>query len=612
MPYNNLIYFLVVILILTTNTPPDQPQYSLLTTLSLFSLKLVTFRFFLNKIFSRSSTWTAGGYAAAERNGSILAIVFFALDIYLLDCQYYFGQIPLAKSLPVLASLLGLALFSLYLTLMWATAQKSYQHSFGRVQSASSFVYANLKTNLPIILPWLFISFLADLLQLAPFPAVHKVLQSSWGEPIIFLLFFAIMITLFPALITRLWGCTPLPHGPIRQRIETFCEKNRVGYKEIMIWPLFEGHALTAGVMGFMRKFRYFLITPALIKALEPDELEAVIAHEVGHVKKRHLQLYLFIFLGFSLLAQLFSYPFLSFLADSDLFYTLVHLTGKEPGNSLALASTLPMFFLMIFYFRFVMGYFMRNFERQADLFALQSMRSSAPMIQVFEKIAWLSGNTRDVPSWHHFSISQRIDCLNEYSINPTLIARHDRKVRLSLMALLLIFLISAFLVWNTPNNQMSGSSREKFAVAALENKISQSPQAAPLYQLLGDLQYSRKKYPETILAYEQSLQIKPTNYEVLNNLAWLYLTVEDLSLRDPAKALELARKAIIENQSPHILDTLALAYWQNGFPDRAATTIQKALNQHPEDEQYYQRQLKKFLTPPSPDKQPHSLSPND
>ena len=604
MPYNNLIYFLVVILILTTSSIPEQPQFTFLSTIFLFLLKLFFFRSALKRIFYRHPIATAAHYATAERKGSILAIVVFSIDIYLLDSLYYFGRIPFAGNLPVLINLCGLILYSLYLSVMWATANNAYQKTFGRAQTARSFIKANLRTNLPIILPWILISLLADLLQLSPFPIVHKILQSSWGEPIILLLFFAVMIVIFPVLITRLWKCTPLPPGPVRERIEEFCRKQNVEYKEIMVWPLFEGQALTAGVMGFIKKFRYLLITPALMKVLTPEELEAVIAHEIGHVKKRHLPLYLFIFLGFGLLAQLFTYPFLSLVADSDLFYKLIHFTGNEPGNALAFASTVPIFFLMLIYFRYAMGFFMRNFERQADLYALQAIKSSAPLIRVFEKISWLSGNTRDLPCWHHFSIGQRINCLNSCALNPGLIARHDKKVRFSLAGLLLLFSLSAVLVWNAPADQLGGSSREKFAVAVITSKIRKSPQEASLYQLLGDLQYSRQKYKETIKAYEQCLKLTPDNYEVLNNLAWLHLTVEDLTLRKPEKGLRLAREAIIYDESPYILDTLALAYWQNGYPDRAVAAIKKAINKNPKNSTYYKMQLAKFLTLPPPAKQ--------
>lgn len=98
------------------------------------------------------------------------------------------------------------------------------------------------------------------------------------------------MALIFPAIIIRLWGCTPLPPGESRQQIESFCRKQNLAYAEILTWPLFEGRMLTAGVMGLTRKFRYLLITPGLLKAMNQDEIDAVLAHEIGHVKRHHLQ----------------------------------------------------------------------------------------------------------------------------------------------------------------------------------------------------------------------------------------------------------------------------------------------------------------------------------
>jgi len=426
--YNNLIYFLVVILILTTTSVPDQPQIFPSLAASIFILKALSFKLLLEKIFSSRNVQSATQYATAERKGSILAIVLFSCDVYLLDSPHYFSKLPLATTLPVVNSFFSLLLFTLYLSLMWLAAKPRYQLIFGRSHTRGSFILSNLKTNLPIVLPWLILSLFADLLQNSSIKIIKDILNSAWGEPVIFLIFFAVLIVFFPFFITKLWDCTPLPPGPVRSRIEDYCTKEKVKYADIMLWPLFEGQALTAGVMGLTSRFRYLLVTPALLSSLTPKEIEAVMAHEVGHVQKKHLQLYLVLFLGFGIIAQLFSYPILYLLTDSDLFYKMVHFANKEPGNALALASTIPMFVLMIVYFRYIMGFFMRNFERQADLHALKAMKTSAPLVSVFEKIAILSGNIRDLPSWHHFGIGQRIDFLQMTDKNPSLIKKHDQK----------------------------------------------------------------------------------------------------------------------------------------------------------------------------------------
>ena len=594
MIYNNLIYFLVAILVISTNAAPDRPQLSALTAAALFILKAAVHAALQRRLFGRRAN-SAAGFSAAERHASIMAIVFFSLDIYLLEAQYYLGRLPLLGSLPSLVNLGCLALFMGYLATMWHYAFAAYRAAFGTVRSRRGYVANNIKTNLPIVLPWVCISLFADLLERSSWPPVKALLASSWGEPLVFLCFFLTLALTFPVFITRLWGCAPLPPGPTRRRIEQFCARHRVTYADIMLWPLFEGQAITAGVMGITGRFRYLLITPGLINAMTPEEIEAVMAHEIGHVKRRHLQLYLLLFLGFGTVAQLSSYPIFYALTSSDLFYRMAHLTNRQPGNALALAGSAPMLVLMIIYFRYVMGFFMRNFERQADLFALQAMGDCRPLITVFEKIAWLTGSGRHQPSWHHFSLGERIDTLTRCARDPRGIKAHDRKVRAALGMYCLVIVACALTLWRMPEPSFDGAPREKFAEAVLLKKMEEEP-ANPVWpQLLGDLQYSRQRYREAIAAYRHTLDLAPDNHETLNNLAWLLLTVDDPVLRAPAEALLLAKRAVVIEPLAQYLDTLAEAYWQNGYPEQAVLAEKRAVAQRPPNRQYYLLQLRKF-----------------
>ena len=595
MIYNNLIYFLVVILILTTSTAADQPQFSGTATLLLFLAKALIYQGLLRRIFNKAKVTKASSYSAAERQASILAIVSFSLDIYLLDCQYYFALLPGSSALPVIGSVLCLLLFTCYLAAMWAKAAPRYREVFNSTQAAGAFAWNNLKINLPIILPWLCLSLFADLLERSDILMVRRLMASAWGEQAIFIAFFLCLAVLFPVLVTRLWGCTPMPRGPARSRIETFCRRQGVGYAEILLWPLHEGQALTAGVMGIIAPLRYLLVTPALLTAMSPEEIEAVMAHELGHVKKRHLPIFLVLFMGFGLLAQLSSYPVLYLLTSSDLFYQMIHLANQKPSSTLAFASTVPLFVLMVVYFRYILGFFMRNFERQADLYALQTMASSAPLVRVFERIAWLSGDIRDLPSWHHFGIGQRIDCLRRCEQDPRQIRRHDRKVYGALALYGVTLALAAFVLWKMPEDLLEGPPREKFAEAVIRQKIGEEPQNYIWRQLLGDFHYSLQHHPEAVVEYKKALVLSPEQAEILNNLAWLLLIVDEPTLFDPVQALALAKQAASLQANGHILDTLALAYWHNGFSEQAVQAEQRALDQDPTNRDYYLAQMKKF-----------------
>ena len=99
----------------------------------------------------------------------------------------------------------------------------------------------------------------------------------------------------------------------------------------------------------------------------------------------------------------------------------------------------------------------------------------------------------------------------------------------------------------------------------------------------------------KAIEAYEKALQLKPMNGDIYNNLAWLLITAQDESLHDPARALELAQRAVELKPGGYILDTLAVAYWANGMVEEAVATENKALEADPKNRKYYLQQLDKI-----------------
>ncbi|MFN2437435.1 MAG: M48 family metalloprotease, partial [Desulfotignum sp.] len=84
-----------------------------------------------------------------------------------------------------------------------------------------------------------------------------------------------------------------------RSKIEAVCEKAGLRYADILKWDLFAGAMITAGVMGLVGRYRYILVTPALVQSLDDQEMEAVMLHEIGHVHHHHMLFYLFFFAGF-------------------------------------------------------------------------------------------------------------------------------------------------------------------------------------------------------------------------------------------------------------------------------------------------------------------------
>ncbi len=378
--------------------------------------------------------------------------------------------------------------------------------------------------------------------------------------------------------------------------MEGFCRQQNFKYSDIMLWPLYEGKMLTAGVMGLSKKYRYVLITPALLETLSPYEIEAVLAHEIGHVKKYHLQLYLLLFLGFGLVASLIASPMLYLLLNSNIFYQVINFARIDPEAALTFWGTAPMFIIMLIYFRYVFGFFMRNFERQADLAVFKALGDCTPLITSLEKIGWLSGNIRDKPSWHHFGIGQRVDFLEKCSRDKSLIARHDRKVYGSLILFIVLLVFSAGVFWNM-DIELNDEANMKFVESVLQQRARREPDKAIWPRLLGDLKQELGQDAEALAAYEKSRALEPDNPDTLNNIAWLLITAGDPEVLDAARALALAKQAAsLRPPAGYLLDTLAAAYWANNMIDEALDTEREAIKREPANRPFYRRQMDFYL----------------
>ncbi len=592
--YTNLLIFLVAIFLFSMDTAAESPMLPGWSALIVFSLLLAGFDQIVRYVFRQRDTFTSAGYFRAEKKLMILALVFFLATLYLCDAKYYLAVLSFGNRLPAFVNISGLALFLLYLAVMWRVGRINYRHVFGRGYTAIGFIAANTKINLPIVLPWVILSLLSDLAAMTPVPSLQALLASDWGDLLFFVIFLFFLMLFFPPLVRRLWGCKELPDGSLKQHLIRFCAKQGFSAR-LYLWPLFEGQALTAAVMGFVPRLRYILLTPAIIETMSIAELEAIMAHEIGHVKKGHLFLYVLLISGFSILAGLLVEPFMYLIFSSESFYAFLAKGQVSPETVLSLVGAVPLMVFMLVYFRYIFGYFIRNFERQADLHVFSVLGSSQSLVSAFEKIAGFSGDIRDKPNWHHFGIGERVEYLQRCERDSAYIDRHNRKVRLSLLCYVAVLLLGAVLVRQFPTEHLASKYEDKYIEAVLLGKARQEPEKALWQRLLGDLMVSRKMERKAFEAYQHAFALEPANPEVMNNLAWLLLTSRDVSLRDPVRALTLARAAAVVETKGHILDTLAVAYWANGFIEEAIASEERAILADPGQRRYYLMQIARF-----------------
>lgn len=192
----------------------------------------------------------------------------------------------------------------------------------------------------------------------------------------IWVAFNIIVLLVFPAFIAPLFNrFEPLPDGPVRDRVEALLARTGFSAKGLFVMDgsrrSAHGNAYFTG-FGRARRIVFF---DTLLNQLDVDEIEAVLAHELGHFKLKHLQKRLIAMA----LGSLVALGVLGWLAEQGWFYLGL---GAAPDQAVRSASALVLFMLVAPVFLFpigpIAGALSRRDEFAADAFSAGLTRPDA------------------------------------------------------------------------------------------------------------------------------------------------------------------------------------------------------------------------------------------
>jgi len=600
MMFSNFIYFLVALLLYSTCDYPGSnatmPDNGLIIALILMGGFWSLCRFFFLRLKKQEDHITGPDISMDKliARFSMGALCLFAVNLYLLHLNLLLDDLKIFQLFPTLEALIFLGVFLIYLLIVWSCAWPVQKRYFPGTVSQKEFVRSNISFSLPALLPWFLISLLADLIELLPFEQPRAFLATPLGEIVYVVIFMLAIAGWGPFLIQRVWGCRSLEPGPARLRIEKLCHRAGVKYRDILKWDLFGGSMITAGVMGIWGRFRYILVTPSLISLFTTDEMDAVVAHEIGHVEKHHIHFYLLFFVGYIVCVYAFLDPLVMLIVSGPVLdFVAGGAISQETMMTLVLSTVLIILFLV--YFRYGFGFYMRNFERQADLHVYQYLPHARSMITSFHKIAAHSRQAWDKPNWHHFSIKERVHFLARCEANPSFISRHHKKVR-GMMWGYIAFLALVCVMGYQLNFGPGKVGMDRYVTGKLILRELKQRGNDPEVQLLaGDYYYDAGDFDKAKIFYQMVIHADPDNAHALNNLAWLYATCSDSSYRNPREALILAQKAVEVDRSAHVMDTFAEALFVNGHYKEALAVARKALAIAQDRKAYYRDQMERF-----------------
>ncbi len=235
-----------------------------------------------------------------------------------------------------------------------------------------------------------------------------------WGFALMFG-FQLLMLILYPKLILPLFNkLTPLPEGELRARLLALGD--RTGFRaktiEVIDGSKRSGHS-NAYFTGFGR-FRRIVLFDTLIAQLAPEELEAVLAHEIGHYRRGHIPK----MITLSALMMFAGFAVVAWLARAPWFNTGF---GFPPGQ---MAPSFLLFGLLsgavTFWFTPLANLLSRKYEYEADAFAREAMGGPTSMIGALRKLAQKNLSNLTPHRWFsgfHYS-------------HPTLVEREAALVR--------------------------------------------------------------------------------------------------------------------------------------------------------------------------------------
>ena len=289
----------------------------------------------------------------AGRTTTIWPLVGWILVLNLFDWGTFVGtEVPRVWFLvPHLALFLPLAIM---MGSGWAAIRRVEAHFQPDVEAPGA-IRRGLARNALVLVPMFVLTALSEAfyvlaeLRVEPVRRAHLVHQAFPDVEVLVVFLMSAAIGYFaPSIMRRLLKTSPLPAGPLRTGIEQQMAALHVRTKDLLLWET-RGRVLNAMVVGLTGGTRYVIVSDALLARLPIPEVLAVVSHEAGHARLRHLPWFLLV----------------------GLSSILVFRSAEEfLGPSLGPAGGLFLSFLSLAFFWFgMLGWLSRRFERQADVF---------------------------------------------------------------------------------------------------------------------------------------------------------------------------------------------------------------------------------------------------
>lgn len=241
---------------------------------------------------------------------------------------------------------------------------------------------------------------------------------------LLFMVLFIVLAQLAPVVLFPIfYKFEPLENEDLRRRLVLLSQRAGTRVRGIYRWRLSEKSKKANAALTGLGPTRRIILADTLLDNYTPDEIEAVLAHELGHHVHRHILKSILVQAVITFVGFWAANAILHYAVDRQLF-EFVQISDFADLPLLALVSVTLSLLLMP-----VLNAYSRFNERQADRYAFESIASVEPFISSMNKLAEQNLAERAPSKWvewffhSHPSISRRLAAAEQWSrtqsVNP-------------------------------------------------------------------------------------------------------------------------------------------------------------------------------------------------
>ncbi len=364
-----------------------------------------------------------------------LLLIGYICNVYLLNLPLLIGKalewIPLIYT----KHLVGIVPLIAGLMLIRLALHEVEQQVTSSNWRREEYLSVHLKFLLLPVLPLFVYLCLLDLIAYIPFLADHTYLPIALMMSLICLAYIHA-----PLLLSLIWRTTPLTDTNLRNRLHRLAAQDNIKYKDIVVWQT--ESVANAAVAGIAPWSRQIFLTEALLQHFSDDEIEAIVAHEFGHVRYKHILTYLMFLIVY----------FLSYA----IYYIYIGGPLESIPSTSSLLPAMGLVFFISLYFVIIFRALSRRFEHQADLYAVALTEKPDALELALVRLAYLNYIPRSVQRLFelfqtHPSIDRRIKFIERFKDGDPAALRYQNYLLEVKLLLVLLPALACILLLSNP-----------------------------------------------------------------------------------------------------------------------------------------------------------------